>query len=149
MNLYATQGKEARLRRGPDHRSEVMATLPEGTEVEILEESGRFLRVRVRDHFQADMTGYLPMGFVSGYKAVFPSQEAPKPSIEPCPRCGGKEWAEHDVYLGGTTGRLHIPLGFLSSVVIMARVCLTCGYVEPCVSSEGVAELRAQRQTRT
>lgn len=142
MKLYPTQGKEARLRRAPDHKSETIATLPEGTEVEVVEEKGRFLLVRVRDNYQPDMTGYLPTGFVSGYKAVFPPKDEPSITLEPCHRCGGEEWVEHPLVIGSSSSRLYIPLSFFSAAPIMVRVCLRCGFVEMCVSAEGLSELR-------
>lgn len=142
MKLYPTQGKKARLRRAPDHKSEIIATLPEGTEVEVLEEKGRFLLVRVRDHFQPSMTGYLPTGFVSGYKVISTKDHEYEPpvSLLPCLRCGGNDWALYDNAPRGPY--LAPPLGLFSYVPTKSRVCLDCGYVEPCIDNEGLAKLR-------
>lgn len=142
--LYQTQGKEARLRRAPDHTSDIIATLPEGTEVEVLEEKGRFLFVRVRDKYQRDLRGYLPVGFVRGYKAVFAVEERPSVTLQPCQRCGGEEWVEHPIWVGNS--RVSIPLGFLSSVFLMVRVCTHCGLAEMCVSQGGLSQLRAHQE---
>ena len=140
MKIFQTQGKEARLRRAPDHTSEVIVTLPEGTKVEVLEEKGRFLFVRVRDDYQPEVRGYLPAGFVRGYKAVSPPEDEPSILLEPCHRCGGEEWVEHPLFMQAS--RLYIPLGFFSTAPIMVRVCLHCGLVEMCVSRESLSELR-------
>lgn len=141
MKLYPTQGKEARLRRAPDHKSELIATLPEGTEVEVVEEKGRFLLVRVRDHFQPSMTGYLPTGFVNGYKTVISGPEEPSVPLLPCLRCGGNDWVVHENAVGSGP-YLNIPRGLFSYVTIKSRICLDCGYVEPCLDNEGLAKLR-------
>ncbi|HBK86560.1 MAG TPA: hypothetical protein DDZ53_11070 [Firmicutes bacterium] len=143
MKLFPTQGKEARLRRAPDHKSEIIATLPEGAEVEVVEEKGRFLLVHVRDHFQPSMTGYLPTGFVSGYKAVSGQQDKYKPRVGllPCLRCGGNDWVVHE-HATGSGPYLNIPQGLFSYVAVRSRICLDCGYVEPCLDNEGLAKLR-------
>lgn len=144
MNLYFTQGKEARLRRAPDPESEVMATLPAGTEIEVLKEKGRFVQVRVRDSYQANITGYLAIGFVRDYKTIPPGPEHSGVDLFPCPRCGGADLVVQAHAQGSVNHR--ISLDWFSYISIKSRICLDCGYVEPCLDSEDLAKLRAHHE---
>ena len=47
--MLKTVGKETKVRVAPRHDADILSVLPEGTEVEVLEQEGRFVRIRRRD----------------------------------------------------------------------------------------------------
>lgn len=139
MKLYRTHGKEARLRRGPEHTAEVMTVLPAGTEVEVLEEVNHFVKVRVRDKYQADQVGYLAAGFLADYAATDPPQK--EIVLAPCPRCQAEEWAIYPL-TGGTGSVPHVRLDFFTACPLRVRICLQCGLLEPCLDQENLQYVR-------
>lgn len=146
--LVKTLAKETRLRREPTPDAEVLLVLPQGTEVEVLAQDGRFSQVRRRDSFR-DTIGWVASGFIGR------EPEPPPPIIEreilPCQRCHGEDWTVLPVWLGGQNPHsILLDLGFLDSQRLMARVCLCCGHTELTVPEQGLEHVRqvARRQSR-
>lgn len=138
MRTGKTHAKETRLRREPDHAAETLAVLPPGTEVQVLEEHERFLKVHVRDAFR-DQIGYVAAGFLE----FEPPPDPDERPVVPCPHCQGTDFG---VFPVSSHGAMYIVTGLLSYHEVMARVCLDCGQVEFCVRPDSLPELRQARK---
>lgn len=136
--MLKTVGKETKVRVAPRHDADILSVLPEGTEVEVLEQEGRFVRIRRRDSF-ADVCGWVASGFLGREPEALPPV-AHRP-LQPCQRCLANEWGIVPVGLGGQTAP-SFTLGFFEYQRLMARVCLGCGYTELTVTAEGLESVR-------
>ncbi len=134
--MLKTVGKETKVRVAPRHDADVLSVFPEGTEVEVLEQEGRFMRVRRRDSF-ADVCGWVASGFLG--RDPEPLPPAVRRPLQPCQRCHANEWGT--VQLGGQSSP-SLVLGFFEYQRLMARVCLGCGYTELTVTEEGLESVR-------
>lgn len=136
--MLKTVGKETKVRAAPRHDADVLTVFPEGTEVEVLEQEGRFMRVRRRDSF-ADVCGWVAAGFLG--RDPVPSEPRIRHPLQPCQRCLANEWGVVPVGLGGQSSP-SVVLGIFEYQRLMARVCLSCGYTELTVVEEGLDSVR-------
>lgn len=137
-----TRRGDTRLRKEPDHGAEVLRLLSARTEVEVLEELPRFIKVRFQDNY-TDLTGYIAEGFLDLEPGEAPAPDPKYDYLLPCPRCGTKNWGVFPLRdSGGHGGNFYIPTGFLVGAAILVRVCLRCGYAEFCVDENSLTDLQ-------
>jgi predicted nucleic-acid-binding Zn-ribbon protein len=129
----------ARIRTEPRPDGEVLLTVSEGTELELLERGKRYSRVQFDDGFRR-VEGWAANTLLDLPEGA-PSLAVAGSSGPVCPHCGQQEWKQLPMR---TTSSMFSRV-YLGSVFdgyyLQARVCLGCGYVDLHLDSQALHRL--------
>ena len=121
--------------------ADVVATVPEGTELEILSVGDAYREVSVWLPERGHVRGYVESRKLGYEPLIQPQENVPAATCI----CGASDWRIFSVR-DGRGYRLNIATGFFSSVLAQARVCMACGRIEQYVDKDDIERLRNIRQ---
>lgn len=121
--------------------ADVVATVPEGTELEILSVGEAYREVSVWLPERGHVRGYVESRKL-GYEPLVQPQE--NGVVATC-TCGASDWRTFSVR-DGRGYRLNIATSFFSSVFAQARVCMACGRIEQYIDKDDIKTLRSLPQ---
>jgi len=132
-----------RVRVAADPQAEVVAELPTGTEVEVLTWKDAFVQISAWHRERGRVAGWVHKSFVAGNPpdaSSSPTSEDRPAVMARCHACGGENWALVSAF--SAVGNIpYVSTGLLDGVAIRARVCRSCGLVQPCLDGEGLVRL--------
>jgi len=145
-----TKAPTTRLRVAPNAQAEVVAELPQGSELEVLGQADAFLQVSVWHPQRGRVAGWVHRSFVGGETpSATPAFGSPPQDAPPkCHACSSENWAIVPFANEFGRGASYLALGFLDGIPVKVRVCRGCGLVERCLDKEGRAELEKWLNTK-
>lgn len=126
------------VRAEPSPTADVVATVPEGTDLEVLSVGEAYREVSVWLPERGQVTGYVESRKLGYEPFIQPQGNEP---VVTC-TCGASDWRIFSVR-DGRGYRLNIATGFFSSVYAQARVCMTCGRIEQYIDKDDIERLRS------
>ena len=127
----------------------MVVVVAEGTELEILERSGKYMKVTVWHPEQGSIIGFVASHMI-GLPISPDSVSSAQGGTLKCPTCGAESWERMGVTAGNPVGpRIHsvfLDTGFFGGFQLEAKVCLECGFVQLGLDRDDLESLRVSKR---
>jgi len=136
--------RETKIRQEPHANAELVGTLPEGIELDVIEKGPDYSKVSGWHPEDGHIAGYVHNSLVVWIKPPLPKLEPeiiPEYEIPPCNLCGSSQWVILPYRESSWGNEQNLMIAGEKPLPVRARVCRQCAQVQLCLDHEGLHRL--------